>query len=92
MDDPLTSRKEHEQFREKEKAMTRAYDELHAERRRLPMVEVLKDYSFYGPNGKVGLEDLFAGYSQLIVYHLNHSSSWKNCDTRFRGSTYTSCF
>ncbi|KMK77874.1 hypothetical protein AB990_04500 [Alkalihalobacillus pseudalcaliphilus] len=73
--------KEHEQFREKEKAMTRAYDELHAERRRLPMVEVLKDYSFYGPNGKVGLEDLFAGYSQLIVYHFMFDPKWEEgCD------------
>ena len=34
---------------EKEKAMTRARDELSAERRRLPMVEITKDYRFEGP-------------------------------------------
>ena len=33
---------------EREKALTRARDELAAERRRLPMVEVAKDYRFTG--------------------------------------------
>ena len=37
---------------EKEKAMTRARDELSAERRRLPMVEVTKDYRFEGPRAR----------------------------------------
>ena len=40
---------------EKEKAMTRARDELSAERRRLPMVEMTKDYRFEGPEGECGL-------------------------------------
>ena len=36
----------------KEKAATRARDALAAERRRMPMVRIDKDYVFEGPNGK----------------------------------------
>lgn len=54
---------------EKEKELTRARDELNAERRRLPMVEIGKDYVFEGPDGEVSLLDLFEGRRQLIVYH-----------------------
>ena len=53
----------------KEKAATRARDALNAERRRLPMVRVEKEYGFEGPGGQVGLRDLFGGRRQLIVYH-----------------------
>jgi predicted dithiol-disulfide oxidoreductase (DUF899 family) len=53
----------------KEKAATRARDALNAERRRLPMVRIEKDYAFEGPGGKVRLLDLFEGRRQLIVYH-----------------------
>jgi predicted dithiol-disulfide oxidoreductase (DUF899 family) len=53
----------------KEKAATRARDALAAERRRLPMVRIEKDYLFDGPNGKVRLLDLFDGRRQLIIYH-----------------------
>jgi predicted dithiol-disulfide oxidoreductase (DUF899 family) len=53
----------------KEKEATRARDALAAERRRLPMVRIEKDYVFDGPNGKVSLLDLFEGRRQLIVYH-----------------------
>src|SRR5687767_9485257 len=53
----------------KEKAATRARDGLAAERRRLPMVEIDKDYVFEGPDGKSTLLDLFEGRRQLIVYH-----------------------
>ena len=35
--------------------MTRARDELSAERRRLPMVQIAKDYRFEGPQGESGL-------------------------------------
>jgi predicted dithiol-disulfide oxidoreductase (DUF899 family) len=55
---------------EKEKRFTRERDALNAERRRLPMVEIEKDYAFHGPGGaELGLADLFEGRSQLIVYH-----------------------
>jgi predicted dithiol-disulfide oxidoreductase (DUF899 family) len=53
----------------KEKKATRAADALAAERRRLPMVEIEKDYVFDGPEGKASLLDLFEGRSQLLLYH-----------------------
>jgi predicted dithiol-disulfide oxidoreductase (DUF899 family) len=53
----------------KEKEATRARDALAAERRRLPGVRFEKRYAFEGPDGEVGLVDLFEGRSQLIVYH-----------------------
>ena len=53
----------------KEKELTRAHDALAAERRRLPMVAVERDYPFDGPDGEVRLIDLFDGRRQLIVYH-----------------------
>ena len=39
----------------KEKELTRRWDALNAERRRLPMVRVEKDYVFEGPNSKASL-------------------------------------
>ncbi|MFD1938135.1 MULTISPECIES: DUF899 domain-containing protein [Nonomuraea] len=52
-----------------EKAATRQLDALAAKRRRLPMVEFATDYVFEGPEGKLGLLDLFDGRRQLVVYH-----------------------
>jgi predicted dithiol-disulfide oxidoreductase (DUF899 family) len=51
-----------------EKALTRARDALAARRRRMPRLEVNKDYRFEGPDGPVSLLDLFEGRRQLIVY------------------------
>jgi predicted dithiol-disulfide oxidoreductase (DUF899 family) len=62
----LATRKE---FLSKEKALTRERDALNAERRRLPMVRIDKDYVFDGPAGTARLLDLFEGRRQLIVYH-----------------------
>jgi predicted dithiol-disulfide oxidoreductase (DUF899 family) len=53
----------------KEKQLTRAQDALAAERRRLPMVRIEKDYEFAGPTGKVHLVDLFENRRQLLLYH-----------------------
>src|SRR4051794_38835418 len=53
----------------REKELTRARDALSAERRRLPMVRVEKEYVFEGPEGQVGLLDLFDGHLQLVVGH-----------------------
>jgi predicted dithiol-disulfide oxidoreductase (DUF899 family) len=53
----------------KEKAAMRASDALAAERRRLPMVRIDKDYVFAGPGGEASLLDLFEGRRQLILYH-----------------------
>ena len=57
-----------EELLAKEKEMTRRRDALAAERRRLPMVRVEKDYVFEGPGGEASLLDLFDGRRQLIVY------------------------
>lgn len=61
----------------KEKDFTRQRDALSAERRALPWVEVEQAYVFDGPNGKETLSDLFAGSSQLIVYHFMFGSDWE---------------
>lgn len=61
----------------REKALTRQRDALNADRRRLPMVELDKKYLFQGPDGTVGLADLFAGRSQLIVQHVMFDPSWE---------------
>ena len=55
-------------LRTREKALTRAHDELNAERRRLPMMAV-DNYSFEGEDGPVTLLELFDSRPQLIVYH-----------------------
>ncbi len=60
----------------KEKELTRARDALNAERRRLPMVEIDKEYVFEGPEGKATLLDLFEGRRQLVVYHFMFDPSW----------------
>jgi len=72
-DEWLVARKE---LLAREKAATRAKDELSAERRRLPMVEIDKEYVFEGPSGRVGLRDLFEGRRQLIVYHFMFDPGW----------------
>jgi predicted dithiol-disulfide oxidoreductase (DUF899 family) len=58
-----------EALRAKEKEATRARDALAAERRRLPMVRIDKDYVFEGPAGKASLRDFFDGRRQLLLYH-----------------------
>jgi predicted dithiol-disulfide oxidoreductase (DUF899 family) len=63
-----------------EKELTKHHDRVAAERRRLPMVRIEKDYRFEGPNGKVSLRELFEGRTQLIVYHFMFDPSWeKGC-------------
>jgi predicted dithiol-disulfide oxidoreductase (DUF899 family) len=61
----------------KEKAFTRARDELSAARRALPWEKVEKNYVFEGQNGRVSFADLFAGKSQLIVYHFMFGPDWE---------------
>ena len=53
----------------KEKNATRERDALAAERRRLPMVRIEKEYVLDGPRGRARLVDLFEGRSQLVLYH-----------------------
>jgi predicted dithiol-disulfide oxidoreductase (DUF899 family) len=59
-----------------EKALTRHRDAVNAERRRLPMVRIDKQYAFDGPASKARLLDLFAGRRQLIVYHFMFDPAW----------------
>jgi predicted dithiol-disulfide oxidoreductase (DUF899 family) len=60
----------------KEKEFTRLRDRVNAERRRLPMVKIDKEYRFEGPDGTVPLLDLFEDRRQLIVYHFMFDPSW----------------
>jgi predicted dithiol-disulfide oxidoreductase (DUF899 family) len=59
----------HDALLKKEKSATHDRDALAAERRRMPMVEIEKDYVFEGPDGRASFLDLFDGRRQLIVYH-----------------------
>lgn len=59
-----------------EKEFTRRRDELNTRRRELPMVVVDKPYVFTGPDGEVGLADLFEGRLQLVVYHFMFQPEW----------------
>ena len=67
-----------------EKALTKQYDKVNANRRRLPMVKVDKPYTFAGPDGNATLLDLFGGQTQLIVVHFMFDPSW---DTGCQGCT-----
>src|SRR4051794_40618006 len=62
---------------QKEKDATRLRDQLAAERRSLPWVKIEKPYVFEGPHGKVTLGELFAGRSQLVVYHFMFGPEWQ---------------
>jgi predicted dithiol-disulfide oxidoreductase (DUF899 family) len=76
-DEWLVERKKH---LENEKELTKHRDRVNAERRRLPMVRIEKNYRFDGPEGKQSLRDLFDGRRQLIVYHFMFDPEWdKGC-------------
>ncbi len=65
-----------------EKELTKLEDKVNAERRRLPMVKIEKQYRFEGPEPgeSRSLTDLFAGRTQLIVYHFMFDPEWeKGC-------------
>ena len=59
-----------------EKELTRKRDELSRQRRELPW-ERVEDYVFEGPYGPEKLSDLFAGRSQLIIYHFMLGPNWE---------------
>src|SRR2546426_1058411 len=54
---------------EAEKELTRRSDELAQSRQELPWVRLEKEYRFETDAGTASLADLFAGNSQLLVYH-----------------------
>ena len=60
----------------KEKEAVRLRDEVNAQRLALPWVRVEKPYTFDTAGGRRTLAELFAGRSQLIVYHLMHGPGW----------------
>ena len=67
---------ERDELLKEEKELTRRGDELAEKRRRLPWVPVEKDYRFETERGTMGLADLFAGRSQLLVYHFMFGPSY----------------
>ena len=87
MDDPrivsrdewLTARKE---LLAQEKEFTRQRDALNAERRKLPMVGIDKEYIFHGLGGQASLLDLFEGRGQLLIYHFMFDPDWdEGCES-----------
>jgi predicted dithiol-disulfide oxidoreductase (DUF899 family) len=54
-----------------------ADEKAFSRRRDLPWEKVEKRYAFDGPSGKETLADLFAGKSQLIVYHFMLGPGWE---------------
>ena len=68
-------------LRRQEKALTRLADSVSAQRRRLPMVKVSKDYRFASEQGELSLPDLFAGHKQLVIYQFMFDPDWEaGCD------------
>ena len=61
----------------KEKEFTHLRDELSQQRRQLPWVKVDKGYVFAGADGNETLEALFAGSTQLVVYHFMYGADWE---------------
>src|SRR5215475_2502427 len=60
-----------------EKELTRRRDEVSRQRRELPWERVEKNYVFDGPYGSETLVDLFAGRTQLIIYHFMLGADWE---------------
>ena len=60
-----------------EKELTRRSDELARRRQELPWVRVDKAYRFETDAGSASLADLFAGRSQLLVYHFMFGPDYK---------------
>src|SRR5690242_6406370 len=61
----------------KEKEAVRLRDEVNAQRLALPWVRVEKPYAFDTGEGRKTLAELFAGRSQLIVYHFMLGPGWR---------------
>jgi predicted dithiol-disulfide oxidoreductase (DUF899 family) len=60
----------------REKEATRFRDKVNAERMALPWVKIEKDYVFQTAAGPKSLADLFAGRSQLMIYHFMMGPTW----------------
>jgi predicted dithiol-disulfide oxidoreductase (DUF899 family) len=80
----LTARRE---LLREEKEFSKLRDRLAAHRRALPWVKVDQPYAFESAKGRVSLEELFEGRSQLVVYHFMLAPGWEEgC----RGCSYVS--
>ncbi len=70
---------------EAEKALTRRGDELARLRRELPWVRIDKEYRFATDEGTRTLAQLFAGRSQLLIYHFmfgpDYTAGCPTCST-----------
>jgi predicted dithiol-disulfide oxidoreductase (DUF899 family) len=79
-DHSVGTREEHLAARMKllaeEKQLTRRSDELARRRAALPWVLVEEEYVFDTPEGEKKLPELFAGRSQLLVYHFMFGPQW----------------
>src|SRR5215467_14401856 len=78
---------------EAEKELTRRSDELARRRQELPWVRIDKEYRFDTDDGAASLAGLFAGRSQLLVYHFmfgpTYTAGCPSCsaiDDGFNGS------
>src|ERR1700704_6639355 len=81
---PIVSREqwlaERKKLLAQEKELTRHYDRVNAERRRLPMVKIENNSLFDAPVGELSLKDLFEGRRQLVIYHFMFDPAWeKGC-------------
>ncbi len=80
-DHPVVSRTQWLEARKRllaeEKEFTRRRDALSAKRRELPWVEIGEPYRFVGPEGEVGLAELFGSSKQLLVYHFMFGPDWE---------------
>lgn len=68
---------ERKQLLAEEKEFTRLRDQISQERRELPWVKIEKSYEFGGSDEIETLAELFAGKSQLIVYHFMFGPDWE---------------
>jgi predicted dithiol-disulfide oxidoreductase (DUF899 family) len=66
-----------ERLHEREQELGRLDEELAKQRRELPWVKVEKEYTFDTEHGPKTLADLFAGRSQLLIYHLMFGPSYQ---------------
>lgn len=78
---PVVSREEwlgaRNLHRKHEEELDAARDKLMEERRDLPWVRIEKPYVFEGKSGLITLSELFAGRSQLVVYHFMFGPDWE---------------
>ena len=80
-DHPVVSREQwtlaRKQLLAAEKELTHLRDRLSQQRRGLPWVRIDKEYVFETPDGLKTLAQLFAGRSQLVVYHFMFGPDWE---------------